>query len=380
MKQDWETKKLSEVFSLEYGKPLPKDKRTPDGLYPVYGANGIKDRTNEFYVDEPSIIVGRKGSAGEINYTEPKFWPLDVTYYAKFNKKELNIDFLYHLLNLLELPKLAKGVKPGINRNDVYAITAKIPLLPEQERIVAKLDQCFEAIDKAIANVKCNLQNAKELFQSQLNKIFSRKGDGWMEKKLGEVYDVRDGTHDSPKYQEKGFPLVTSKNLKNNSVTFEKIKYISNHDYVNINKRSKVDIGDVLFAMIGTIGNPVVITLEPNFAIKNVALFKVPKEHSSQFLYYYLESKNVVDRMAKDAKGSTQRFVGLGYLRSFSISIPPLILQQKLVMQLDVLNKQTQSLEIYYQQKIGALDELKKSILQKAFNGELTTIPKEATV
>jgi type I restriction enzyme, S subunit len=117
----------------------------------------------------------------------------------------------------------------------------------------------------------------------------------WAIKKLGEVYDVRDGTHDSPKYINEGYALITSKNLKNDSLNYDNVNYISEHDYFNINKRSKVDVGDVLFAMIGTIGNPIVIKDEPDFAIKNVALFKVPENQDSYFLKYYLDSSfNVV--------------------------------------------------------------------------------------
>jgi type I restriction enzyme S subunit len=156
---------------------------------------------------------------------------------------------------------------------------------------------------------------------------------GWESKKLGDVYDVRDGTHDSPKYQDSGFPLITSKNLKDGSITLDKIKYISKIDYLNINKRSKVDIGDILFAMIGTIGNPVVVMKEPDFAIKNVALFKVPEEQSSAFLKYYLEF--VTEAMKGDAKGSTQKFVGLGYLRGFEIRLPELQEQKQIVAKLD---------------------------------------------
>ena len=80
MSKNWQVKKLGEVIKLEYGKPLPPDLRNPSGAYPVYGANGIKDRTDQYYIDRPSIVIGRKGSAGEINLTESKFWPLDVTY------------------------------------------------------------------------------------------------------------------------------------------------------------------------------------------------------------------------------------------------------------------------------------------------------------
>ena len=85
--EGWVEKTLGEVIKLEYGKPLGKSLRKPDGLYPMYGANGIKGRTDEFYYNKKTIIVGRKGSAGEINLTEEKFWPLDVTYFVTFEKK-----------------------------------------------------------------------------------------------------------------------------------------------------------------------------------------------------------------------------------------------------------------------------------------------------
>jgi len=302
---------------------------------------------------------------------------------------------LYHGINLL-LIRAADNIDPGylelflrglfwsgywerickksvnqasVNQTDIKKTPFQYPPLEEQKQIVAKLDQCFEAIDKAKANAAKNLENAKELFQSKLNEIFSQKGEGWVEKKLGDAYDVRDGTHDSPKYQDNGFPLITSKNLKNGLITLDKIKYISEDDYLSINKRSKVDVGDILFAMIGTIGNPVVVRNEPDFSIKNVALFKVSKNNDSDFLRYYLEYSTKV--MRDEAKGTTQKFVGLGYLRNFTISLPDLDTQKKVVCQLKRLNKQTQSLESKYQQELNSLEELKKSILQKAFEGEL---------
>lgn len=160
----------------------------------------------------------------------------------------------------------------------------------------------------------------------------------WKEVKLSEVYDVRDGTHDSPKYVQEGYPLVTSKNLKGNSVDLSNVKYISQDDYDAINKRSKVDIGDVLFAMIGTIGNPILIEEDPNYAIKNVALFKKKDlNQDSKFLTYYLGSERILDKMISEAKGATQKFVGLTYLRNFKIPLPPLQEQQRIVAKLDGL-------------------------------------------
>ncbi|SDM41018.1 type I restriction enzyme, S subunit [Daejeonella rubra] len=190
---------------------------------------------------------------------------------------------------------------------------------------------------------------------------------GWEIKKLGEVYDVRDGTHDSPKYVSEGYALITSKNLKNDSLNYDNVNYITEQDYININKRSKVDIGDILFAMIGTIGNPVVIKDEPDFAIKNVALFKVPKSQDSFFLKYFLDSSNVIDCMSNDAKGATQKFVGLGYLRNFEISLPPLPEQQRIVAILDEAFEAIARAKANAEQNLKNAKELFESYLQGVF-------------
>ncbi len=287
--------------------------------------------------------------------------------------------FLPYFLETEEAYEQLEGYIQGstgiihISNKGIKNLTVPLPSFAEQQRIVSILDECFKAIDQAKANTERNLKNARELFDSYLQGVFERRGDDWHEKKLGEIFDVRDGTHESPKYINKGFPMVTSKNLKDHRLVLDPIKYISESDYININKRSKVDVGDVLFAMIGTIGNPVVVEDEPNYAIKNVALFKGNDNQSSNFLKYLLDSKLTKDKMIEDAKGTTQKFVGLGYLRSFPIFIPSLTKQQAIVSQLDALRTETKKLESSFLEKITDLDELKKSILQKAFAGEIST-------
>lgn len=272
-----------------------------------------------------------------------------------------------------EMEARQKGASyPAVNDSDVQEQIVHYPPLPEQQRIVAILDEAFAGIDAAIANTQANLTAARELFESTLNRVFTEKGEGWIERAMSEVYDIRDGTHDSPKYYGQGRALITSKNLKRDGLNFENVKYISEHDYQNICKRSSVDIGDILFAMIGTIGNPIVVEAKPDFAIKNVALFKVPAHENSYFLRYYLDSPFIKLKMKVEAKGTTQKFVGLGYLRSFPISIPCIDAQNRVVARIAEIEKETQRLEAIYQQKLDALNELKQSILAKAFRGELT--------
>jgi type I restriction enzyme S subunit len=190
----------------------------------------------------------------------------------------------------------------------------------------------------------------------------------WQASTLGEVFDVRDGTHDSPKYQDEGYPLITSKNLKNGNLSFEKVNFISKVDFEKINTRSEVHKGDVLFAMIGTIGNPVLITEEPVFSIKNVALFKVPKTQSGKFLKYYLESSFVTEKMFKEAKGSTQKFVGLGYLRTFPISLPPIPEQQRIVAILDQAFADIEKARANAEKNLKNARELFDSYLNQVFS------------
>src|SRR5690606_5323988 len=122
MREGWTKQKLGDVISLEYGKPLPNDRRCAENGYPAYGANGVKCYAVEPYWNKPSISVGRKGTAGAVNLVDGGFWPLDVTYYVTFDDSAYDLQFLYYMLSALDLPSLATGVKPGINRNVVYAI------------------------------------------------------------------------------------------------------------------------------------------------------------------------------------------------------------------------------------------------------------------
>ncbi len=191
-----------------------------------------------------------------------------------------------------------------------------------------------------------------------------------------EIMDVRDGTHDTPKYVlEKGIPLITSKNLKGNKIDFEKVSYISSEDHNEISKRSKVENGDILFAMIGTIGNPAIIKGNSNFSIKNVGLFKknesiILPEFFVNFLRSSFFEKQLNER--KLLKGTTQRFIPLGNLRKIEIPLPPLKTQQQIVSKIEELfselDKGVEDLKKAQQQ----LKTYRQSVLKWAFEGRLT--------
>ncbi len=174
----------------------------------------------------------------------------------------------------------------------------------------------------------------------------------WKECKLGDVADVRDGTHDSPKETIDGKYLITSKHIKNGKIDFSKAYKISLNDFESVNKRSKVDKYDILFSMIGTIGEMVIVDFEPDFAIKNVGLFKTKNKDLSKWIYYYLKSNDAQAEIHASLKGSTQQYITLGDLRNFPIQIPPLEEQKAIVEvlsslddKIDLLHRQNQTLE-----------------------------------
>ena len=133
---------------------------------------------------------------------------------------------------------------------------------------------------------------------------------------------VRDGTHDSPKKVEKGYKLITSKNIKEYGLDLENASDISEEDYKKVNERSLVEKNDVLYSMIGTIGLIHRVNYEPNYAIKNIGLFKIKNEQKSKWLYYYLKTPKMKNYINSLLAGSTQQYITLNNLRELPIQIP----------------------------------------------------------
>ena len=355
---------------MEYGKPLDKFKRKSEGKYPVYGANGEKARSDEYYYDKNSIIVGRKGSAGEINITEDKFWPLDVTYFVTFDENELDFRFLFYLLGKLNLQSLAKGVKPGINRNDVYAIDIAHPSLPEQKRIVKIFDKAFAATRKAKENTEKNLQNSKELFDSYLQGVFANPGKDWEEKKLGEVCNITSKLIDpfDPDYvdlQHIGAGNIVSKSRELIDVKTAREEGLKSGKFCFNNKM-------VLYSKI----RPYLIKVAlPDFdGLCSADVYPLSPDASvldKGFLFYLLLSWNFTKYAINGSQRAGMPKVNRGYLFQYHTFFPDLSEQKQIVFKLNSLFTEIKRLESIYQQKLTNIEELKKVILQKAFAGEL---------
>ena len=217
-----------------------------------------------------------------------------------------------------------------IVKKDFDGTEIPYPPYKEQVEIANNLDKIFRIIE--LQNQELKLLD--ELVRSRFVELFGDmiiNHNGWENVLLGEVCDVRDGTHDSPQYYSEGYPLVTSKNVTGGKIEFIDCSLICEEDFNKINQRSKVDYGDILMPMIGTVGNPVIVDIDEKFAIKNVALIKF-RDNSvviNSFIKALLESDYFDRAVISKVRGGTQKFISLGDIRKLEIYLPPIELQNQ---------------------------------------------------
>lgn len=259
----------------------------------------------------------------------------------------------------------------GVTLPFLKALPIPLPPLEEQERIVAILDEAFEGLARARAHAEANLQNARELFETVLS--IRTNATEFSKKPLNSICDVRDGTHDSPKYVATGIPLVTQKNIRSEGLNLGDVKLISREDHEAIHRRSNVAQGDILISMIGANrGMACIVDCTETISIKNVGLIKSTPNINMDFLLLYLQSADAKNYILDSTNGGAQPFVGLGKLRAFPIPLPERATQDTIAAELIEISSIATSISETYETKLQSLDALRQSLLQKAFAGELT--------
>ncbi len=250
-----------------------------------------------------------------------------------------------------------------ISRKNLGLVEIPIPPLEEQKTIVAKLDQAFAAIDQAKANIEKNIANAKELFQSKLNQIFSEKGEGWVEKKIKDVALVTAGQSPEGKYyNDKGIGLPFYQGKK------EFTEKLIGEPKVWTEKITKEALeGDVLMSVRAPVG-PINFATQKCCIGRGLASIRVKENFDKDFLFFYF--KNIENQLTGNS-GAVFNSINKNQIEQIQIFYPNIIEQRNIVSRLVNLQEQTNLLVTKYQQKLKNLDELKKSILEKAFKGEL---------
>ena len=360
--QKWPIVELGEVCDIEKGTSITKAKVTAGKIPVIAGGQQPAYYHNQSNREGKTITVSASGAyAGFVNYFDYPIFVSDCTTIKTKNENKLLTDFVFSLLKSkqAEIYKFQNGAaQPHVYGKDLAKIKISLPPIEVQKEIVEQIEVKQSAIEHAKAIIQ-NLERERRYFGQSLRKL-----EGVEMVKLGNICDVRDGTHDSPKFVSKGYPLVTSKNVKSNTINFDDVDLISEVDYQKIIKRSGVDDGDIIMPMIGTIGNPIIVKKDRNFAIKNVALIKFAKNNI--VVNYYV--KNVLasdlfdDYIRKVSRGGTQKFISLGNIRDYLIPLPSLEIQKKLVAEAEkeqqIINSNKQLIEIYEQKISDVLSEI----------------------
>lgn len=264
----------------------------------------------------------------------------------------------------LHLEKYAEATTvPSVKKSVIDNLNIPLLSLVDQHHIAAVLDKVSDVIRLR----KQQLAKLDELIKARFVEMF---GDihlnpkGWHFKPLSELCDVRDGTHESPEYYAEGYPLLTSKNFTNGYINFSECNFVAEKDFHLINQRSKVDFGDIVMPMIGTIGHPVIIDTTRPFAIKNVALIKFQhSDLSNIFVKEVLDSDYFINLVKEKNRGNTQKFIALGDIRGIMFPVVPKELQSQFASFVAQVDKSKSAV----QKSLDETQLLFDSLMQKFF-------------
>lgn len=380
MRKGWEYKKLGEVATYINGYAFKPDQWKESGtpIVRIQNLNNANAPYNYYDGEVPDkvkiqngdLLISWSASLGAYIWNGGKAFLNQHIFKVAFDKTDIDKFFLKYAVTS-KLAAMAEQVHGAtmkhIVKKDFDNTLIPYPPLSTQLAIVSELDK----INELIRLKKEQLKDFDNLAQSLFYEMFGdpvENEKGWEVKKLNDICDVRDGTHDSPKYlQNSEYILITSKNIVNGRIDFENVNYISEEDYIKINKRSKVDNGDIIMPMIGTIGNPIIAHIDEThkFCIKNVALIKFLADSTVNniFIVNLMRCSSFNNYLLNQNKGGTQKFVALGAIRKLPIPLPPLSLQHLFAQRIEQIEREKSEV----QKSIQDLETLLASRMQYWF-------------
>ncbi|HPG41767.1 MAG TPA: N-6 DNA methylase [bacterium] len=342
--QKWPLVKLGDVCSFEYGKSLPEKNRI-SGPYPVMGSNGRTGFHNECLVEGPVIIIGRKGSSGEVVWEEQNCYPIDTTYYIKVDTKRINLKWFYYILKSLDLTKLSGGAGiPGLNRNDAYLKAIPLPPLEVQREIVAEIEGYQKLID-----------GARQVVDSWKPQI--EIDPQWPMVLLEEYIDFVSGlTLSIPECEaENGIPIISMNNiLEDGTLVKEGLRFI------DIPKKSGIHYlqkGDLLFNWRNgskhLVGKTGYFDWDGDYVFASFCLGIRPKPQffDNRYLWYLLNIYRIDGKYQSFMRQNVNGLFNREELKILPIQLPPLAVQQEIVLKLEternIINKCYELIKIY---------------------------------
>lgn len=393
--EGWQSKPIGEVFTVVNGG-TPKTGVaafwegkhqwiTPaemSGLSTPYVASSRRTLTDEGLrtgaelVPAGSVILSTRAPIGHLVINQV---PMAFNQGCKglVLPPEIDTKFTYYFLlaNVPLLESLGTGATfKELSGGKLKEVLFRYPSLAKQRRVVAILDEAFEAIATAKANTEKNLQNARKVFDEYSREVFTRRGAGWVDRTLDQVCKVERGS--SPRPIKSFFTTAPDGvNWIKISDTEEGGKYVySTAQRITPDgaKQSRyVKEGDFILTNSMSFGRPYIMKTD-GYIHDGWFVLRLREELDTDYFYYLLSSQFVQDQFASLAAGAVVKNISGDLVKQAVLAIPPMVVQKSIVAQFIVLNDETTSLSEVYRQKLAALDELKKSLLHQAFTGQLT--------
>ncbi len=376
MKTEWVVSTLGEACEMYQPKTITAKEMTLNGPYPVFGANGVIGRYDQFNHEQAQLLITCRGATcGAVNVSEPKSWITGNSMVVRPKGKNLDLRFLEYLFRGgVDISSAITGAaQPQITRTNLNPIEIRYPLdLDEQQRIVTLLDEAFDGIAAARANAEQNRQNARAIFESHLQSVFTQRGDGWVSTTIGNSCVLKSGTTVPVSIEKTSgdIPYVKVAEMtlpdNQNGITTS-IRFLNRND---VKASWLIPAGAVIFPKRGG----AILTNKKRLALVDLCadlniMSVIPAENlNPEFLYFYFLT---VD-MRKLGTGSSIPQINNYDIAPLEISFPESTRKQAEIAEfIRSLETECRALESVYQRKIAALDDLKKSLLHQAFTGLL---------
>lgn len=371
---------LADIANYINGYAFKPSDWAESGNYPIIRIQNLTGSSKKFnffsgenipnqryVVSKGDILISWSGSMGVFQWQGPPALLNQHIFKVSLNQDLVEPHYfifaMRSLLNIMSRRSHGSTMK-HITKGNFKQLSINLPIKHRQAEIADILLRMDTLIELRVKMLKVLDKLIKSYFVEMFGDLNSNPNN-WEFVSLGSVCDVRDGTHDSPKYYDQGYPLVTSKNVTSGKIDLINCNLISADDFKKINERSKVDFGDILMPMIGTVGKPVIVDINAEFAIKNVALIKF--NDNSQVLNIFIKEllkSDYFDKIIKDKlRGGTQKFISLGDIRRLTFSLPPLAIQNQFATFVTQVEKSKSTIE----KNLKKLKTLQRSLMNQYF-------------
>lgn len=381
MNAGWKTSTLDDTCEMYQPKTISGKEMVENGAYPVYGANGLIGRYNQFNHEEPQLLITCRGATcGSVNISAPRSWVTGNAMVVRPKNGSLDMRFLEYLFRGgIDISKAITGAaQPQITRTNLAPLEISYPIsLTEQKRIVSILDEAFAGLVTATANAEKNLENAHALFESHLQSIFTHRGNGWVEQRLGSIAEFKNGLNFSRQSKGQTLRIVGVGDFHENSVVpTESLQSVTidgeltddylirRDDILTVRSNGSKDL----------VGRCMLVPEVDGMISYSGFIIRIrvdSRKVSSRFLLRFMKSSETRARLTRDGGGANISNINQAKLSELPISLPSFSEQEQIANRLDVLAAEAQRLETIYLQKLAALEELKKSLLHHAFTGQL---------